>query len=62
MTNPFDSEQGTYTILTNSHGQHSLWPGDTTPPAGWTPTYGPATRADCLDHVNQRHTTQDSTG
>lgn len=26
MTNPFEDENGTYLVLVNHEGQHSLWP------------------------------------
>ncbi|MEU7735437.1 MbtH family protein, partial [Streptomyces griseus] len=26
MTNPFEDEDGTYLVLVNDEGQHSLWP------------------------------------
>ncbi len=26
MTNPFEDENGTYLVLINDEGQHSLWP------------------------------------
>ena len=26
MTNPFEDENGTFLVLSNDEGQHSLWP------------------------------------
>ena len=52
MTNPFDDQNGVYTVLTNAEGQHSLWPAATDVPPGWTTAFGPADRGACLSYVN----------
>jgi MbtH protein len=52
VSNPFDSEDGTFTVLVNAAGQHSLWPNTMTVPAGWTVVFGPSDRAACLGHVS----------
>ncbi|WP_243773616.1 MbtH family protein [Actinomadura barringtoniae] len=51
MTNPFDDPDGTFLVLVNAEGQHSLWPEFADVPAGWTRTHGPAPRAECLSHI-----------
>jgi len=51
MTNPFDDPDGTFLVLVNAENQHSLWPSFAEVPAGWHRTHGPASRQDCLDHV-----------
>ncbi|WP_329560670.1 MbtH family protein [Kitasatospora sp. NBC_01266] len=51
MTNPFEDAEGSYLVLVNEEGQHSLWPAFAEVPAGWTASHGPAGRQDCLDHV-----------
>jgi MbtH protein len=56
MTNPFDAEDGTYSVLTNGEGQHSLWPDVAEIPAGWTLAYGPTDRVACVDYVNANWT------
>jgi MbtH protein len=56
MTNPFDNPDGTFKVLVNSEGQHSLWPDFADVPDGWTPVHGPATRQSCLDYVEQNWT------
>jgi len=56
MTNPFDDPDGTFLVLVNAEGQHSLWPSFTDVPGGWTVTFGPAPRQDCLDHVERNWT------
>jgi MbtH protein len=51
MTNPFDVPDANFSVLTNSEGQHSLWPAFAEIPAGWTVAYGPAGRGSCLEYV-----------
>lgn len=49
--NPFDSSEGSFLVLTNPAGEHSLWPASATLPAGWSVRHGPASRQECLDLV-----------
>jgi len=56
MTNPFENNDGTYLVLVNDEGQHSLWPEFVEVPAGWTRAHGPDTRQACLDYVGQNWT------
>jgi len=56
MTNPFENNDGTYLVLVNDEGQHSLWPEFVEVPAGWTRAHGPDTRQACLDYVEQNWT------
>lgn len=56
MTNPFDDPDGTFKVLVNDEGQHSLWPDFADVPAGWTVTHGPDTRQACLDYVETHWT------
>lgn len=56
MTNPFDNQDATFTVLTNEEGQHSLWPDFADVPAGWKVVHGPATRQSCVDYVEQKWT------
>jgi MbtH protein len=51
MTNSFDITDATFSVLTNSEGQHSLWPGFADVPTGWSVAYGPAVRGKCIDYV-----------
>ena len=53
MTNPFENPDGSYRVLVNDEGQHSLWPAFADVPAGWTVAHGPATRQACLDHIER---------
>lgn len=52
MTSPFDTEDGTYFVLVNAEGQHSLWPHAVDVPAGWSVVHGPAGRSACLGYVS----------
>ncbi len=56
MTNPFEDENGTYHVLINDEGQHSLWPGFLPVPQGWKIVLEGADRAACLDYVNKSWT------
>ena len=49
--NPFDDENGTFHALVNDEGQYSLWPTFVPVPAGWTVSLGPASRTECLEHI-----------
>jgi len=51
MTNPFEDQNGTFLVLVNDEGQHSLWPEFVEVPAGWTVTFGKGTRQSCLDYI-----------
>ena len=52
-TNPFEDEQGSYQVLVNDEGQHSLWPAQLAVPAGWRRVFGPEARAACLRFVDE---------
>jgi MbtH protein len=56
MTNPFDDPDGTFFVLVNDEGQHSLWPTFAEIPAGWTVAHGADNRQSCLDYVNEHWT------
>jgi MbtH protein len=56
MTNPFEDENGTYHVLVNDEGQHSLWPTFVEVPAGWTIVHKSDTRAACLEYINKNWT------
>ena len=55
-TNPFEDEDGVYHVLVNDEGQHSLWPSFREVPQGWSIKLKSATRAACLDYINQNWT------
>lgn len=56
MTNPLDDLDGTFLVLVNDEGQHSLWPTFADVPAGWSVVHGPDQRQPCLDYVNENWT------
>jgi MbtH protein len=56
VTNPFDNEEGSYFALRNDENQHSLWPDHLDVPKGWRTVHGPASRASCLEYVNENWT------
>ncbi|KQR96087.1 antibiotic synthesis protein MbtH [Williamsia sp. Leaf354] len=56
MSNPFDDENGRFFVLVNAENQHSLWPTFVDIPAGWDKVFGEASRAECLDYVNEHWT------
>jgi len=56
MTNPFEDPSATYLVLVNAENQHSLWPEFADVPPGWTVTFGPSSRQECLDHVEANWT------
>lgn len=55
-TNPFENESGVYRVLTNTAGEHSLWPDSVPVPAGWDTAFGPEARAVCLGYVEEHWT------
>jgi len=56
MTNPFEDDNGTYHVLVNSEGQHSLWPSFIEVPEGWTVIRRSDSRAACLEFINEHWT------
>ncbi|MFJ8477444.1 MbtH family protein [Kitasatospora sp. NPDC094011] len=56
MTNPFDREDGTFLVLVNEEGQHSLWPSFAAVPAGWSVTLDATDRAAAVAHIEAHWT------
>ncbi|MGQ4484668.1 MbtH family protein [Streptomyces sp. SAS_281] len=56
MANPFDNEEGTFVVLVNDEGQHSLWPSFAEVPAGWTVALGESDRASALAYIEANWT------
>jgi len=56
MTNPFDVQDGTFSVLVNEEGQHSLWPDFAAAPAGWTVVHGPTDRDGCVEYIDSNWT------
>ena len=55
-SNPFDDDNGSFLVLVNDEEQHTLWPVFADTPAGWRMVYGEASRAECLDFIEQNLT------
>lgn len=55
-TNPFEDENGTYHVLINEEGQHSLWPTFVAVPNGWTIIHKSDTRTACLEFIEKNWT------
>jgi MbtH protein len=55
-SNPFEDSDGTYLVLVNDEGQHSLWPSFVAVPAGWTVALAESPRDACLAYVNANWT------
>lgn len=53
MTNPFEDKDGSYFVLINEEGQHSLWPAYLDVPAGWNLVYGKADRTQCVVYIKK---------
>ncbi|MEV6986108.1 MbtH family protein [Sphaerisporangium sp. NPDC051017] len=56
MTNPFEDADGTFLVLVNDEGQHSLWPVFADVPAGWSSVFGPGPRDAALAYVEEHWT------
>jgi MbtH protein len=56
MANPFENPEGSYLVLVNDEGQHSLWPEFAAVPSGWTRVHGADTREACLAYVDEHWT------
>ncbi|MFF2144920.1 MbtH family protein [Kitasatospora sp. NPDC058190] len=56
MSNPFDDPDGTFLVLVNEEGQHSLWPAFAEVPGGWTVALAETDRQSCLDYVEEHWT------
>jgi MbtH protein len=54
--NPFEDPDGTYLVLVNDEGQHSLWPEFAAVPAGWTVALPATDRRTALEHVEANWT------
>ena len=55
-SNPFDDENGTFSVLANDEDQHSLWPAFAEVPSGWRVAFGGSSRDECLSYVEQTWT------
>ncbi|WP_016957459.1 MbtH family protein [Catenovulum agarivorans] len=51
--NPFDNSDYSFLVLKNNLGQISLWPEFKHIPAGWQAIYGPGSRSQCINFIEQ---------
>lgn len=56
MSNPFDSQDGTFLVLVNDEGQHSLWPDFARLPEGWAVALPAGPREAALAFVEEHWT------
>jgi MbtH protein len=56
MANPFDNEDGTFLVLVNDEGQHSLWPSFAAVPEGWRVVLDASDRATAVAYVETNWT------
>ncbi len=54
--NPFDDDSLEFIVLVNQQQQYSLWPVFAEHPGGWSTSFGPARRSDCLDYIERTWT------
>jgi uncharacterized protein YbdZ (MbtH family) len=62
MSNPFDDPEGTFHVLVNADGQHSLWPVFVPVPEGWRTVLEGAGREPALAYVEEHWTDLRPTG
>jgi MbtH protein len=56
MASPFDNEHGSYLVILNTEGQHSLWPDSLSVPQGWRPVHGPTDRRSSTQFIDAHWT------
>ncbi|MFI8362559.1 MULTISPECIES: MbtH family protein [Streptomyces] len=56
MTNPFDDNESTFSVLVNDEGQYSLWPEFADVPEGWHAELSGSSREACLAHIEENWT------
>lgn len=56
MSSSFEDESTTYHVLVNNENRPSLWPEFADVPDGWQVVLRSASRAECIDYVNEHWT------
>jgi MbtH protein len=51
VTSLLDDKNGSFVVLMNDEGQHSLWPEAIAIPNGWNVVHHPDTRQNCLAYI-----------
>ncbi|MGF6889231.1 MbtH protein [Nocardia sp. GAS34] len=55
-TNPFDGEDGRFSVLINDEEQYSLWPSFADIPHGWRRAFGEDSRSACMEYIENNWT------
>ena len=55
-TNPFDDDNGRFSVLINHEEQYSLWPVFADVPDGWTVVFGEESRDACIEYIEKNWT------
>jgi MbtH protein len=50
---PEAKDEQLYAVVRNEEDQYSIWPADSTPPAGWILEGTTGTREECLGHIDR---------
>ncbi|MFB7908786.1 MbtH family protein [Kitasatospora sp. NPDC056076] len=51
MSEQSDEDLRSYQVVVNHEEQYSVWPAESTPPAGWTAPGFTGTKQECLDRI-----------
>ncbi|PPI99964.1 MbtH family protein [Nocardia nova] len=55
-TNPFDDDNGRFSVLINPEEQYSLWPVFAEVPDGWSVVFGEDSRDACIEYIEKNWT------
>ncbi|MDR7173037.1 MbtH protein [Nocardia kruczakiae] len=55
-TNPFDDDNGRFSVLINDEEQYSIWPTFAEVPDGWDVVFGENSRQACIEYVEENWT------
>ncbi|MGA4791765.1 MbtH family protein [Nocardia sp. AB354] len=55
-TNPFDDDNGRFSVLINHEEQYSLWPVFAEVPDGWSVVFGEDSRDACIEYIEKNWT------
>lgn len=55
-TNPFDDDNGRFSVLINHEEQYSLWPVFAEVPDGWSVVFGEDSRDACIEYIDKNWT------
>jgi MbtH protein len=56
LANLLDDANGTFLVIVNLEGQHSLWPESVAVPEGWSVAHPADTRQNCLHYIKEHST------